>query len=267
MHLDRLGLYRPHRSPGPALGPGGALPVSEPVVTFPGMTTYHQLAAAAILDRILADPERARAFAEARANIRSARYFSGPELDQVGQIHRLHPDDWPTEQMAAFYEIFEGEMRGEIVRYHLDIGSGPCGDVARGENAARLAARPGSKTDAFDVCVDPTQKKADSDGTLTLLREVPSIRSSGLWFRTGSDPCPSQGRVWLVPMPVDLRPGTVPLEIGTTMPSRTWAHLMREGAVARWPYGHKELTIFVNLPRWSPRRRRVSQDTAPAEVS
>ncbi len=40
-----------------------------------------------------------------------------------------------------------------------------------------------------------------------------------------------------------------PLEIGFTLPSRTWWHLEEDGAVWRWPDGSNELTLLVSVAR------------------
>jgi hypothetical protein len=51
-----------------------------------------------------------------------------------------------------------------------------------------------------------------------------------------------------------LEPGCAPLEVGTTMPGRTLAHLRTEGVVARWPYNHDRIGLFVqmSIPKDAP---------------
>lgn len=44
---------------------------------------------------------------------------------------------------------------------------------------------------------------------------------------------------------LQIGPRTVPLEVGYTLASRTALHLWEDGAVARWPYGHDRITLFV----------------------
>ena len=44
-------------------------------------------------------------------------------------------------------------------------------------------------------------------------------------------------------------PGEAPLEIGSSLPSRTMLHLLDGGKVARWPYRHSEFRLFINLSR------------------
>ena len=41
-------------------------------------------------------------------------------------------------------------------------------------------------------------------------------------------------------------PFSVPLEVGYTLPSRTFAHLLTEGAVARWPYDEDQIHLLVD---------------------
>jgi hypothetical protein len=63
-------------------------------------------------------------------------------------------------------------------------------------------------------------------------------------------------------------PQSVTLEVGTTLPSRTFFHLLH-GGVARWSYGHK--MILVLLPVWMFKQTRsasppVSVAAEAAEV-
>ncbi|MFE4263305.1 hypothetical protein [Streptomyces sp. NPDC056883] len=198
------------------------------------MNTFHQQAAQGVLDKYLEDPEAAKALSEARTDIRAGRRFSRRGLEDVGQIHRIpHPGEWPFEQMACFLDIHVMAGAGSLVRFRIDVGATPLPDAARVENAALLAARAGADVDAFEIWVDQKQNKADADGTLTLVREVESTRSSGEGFLQGPALCRSGPCTTSVEMPVTLRPFTVPLEIGTTMPSRTLAHIVRDGGVAR----------------------------------
>jgi hypothetical protein len=46
---------------------------------------------------------------------------------------------------------------------------------------------------------------------------------------------------------VMIQPGEAPLEIGSSLPSRTWLHLREDRAVARWPYGHDSFMLFVKV--------------------
>jgi hypothetical protein len=73
--------------------------------------------------------------------------------------------------------------------------------------------------------------------------------------------------VWLNPVSVEHRmqdnerlvvtyaPTDVPLEIGHTDPATTIWHMWEEGGVARWPYGHKRITLL--LATWIPGRGRI----------
>jgi len=58
-------------------------------------------------------------------------------------------------------------------------------------------------------------------------------------------------------------PGRAVLEIGSTLPSRTWAHLVMDGgAVARWPYGYSSFRLFVNLSFAEMRERMANAITS-----
>ncbi|HEX8464765.1 MAG TPA: hypothetical protein VF627_09140 [Abditibacterium sp.] len=56
--------------------------------------------------------------------------------------------------------------------------------------------------------------------------------------------CDDKGKLIGHDFPV-LEPREVPLEVGYTEGSRTLTHLLSRGALARWPYGSKIITIMV----------------------
>lgn len=53
----------------------------------------------------------------------------------------------------------------------------------------------------------------------------------------------------VIQAPFEVRPDSVPLEVGYSPPNRTFAHLFTEGAVARWPYNDDEAHLLVELER------------------
>ena len=62
----------------------------------------------------------------------------------------------------------------------------------------------------------------------------------------------ADGTTHPLPIRFTIPPGSAILEIGSTLPSRTWAHLIdRGGSLARWPYGHKRIRLMVNLDETS----------------
>jgi hypothetical protein len=48
---------------------------------------------------------------------------------------------------------------------------------------------------------------------------------------------------------IEVPPTILPLEVGTTMGSRTLLHLMEDRGIARWPYGHDILHCFYVVDR------------------
>jgi hypothetical protein len=94
--------------------------------------------------------------------------------------------------------------------------------------------------------LDMHQNGAGSDGTLYW--DEPTT----LWRATG---VPFYGAHVLhstIHAPFEAKASSAVLEVGYTLPSRTMAHLLMEGAVARWPYGDTEITLLVNLQRLGP---------------
>ena len=46
---------------------------------------------------------------------------------------------------------------------------------------------------------------------------------------------------------IRLPPGHIPLEVGSTLASRSWFHLLQDGGLARWPYESNEIHVYVVL--------------------
>ena len=100
-----------------------------------------------------------------------------------------------------------------------------------------------------------SQNGADCDGTLSWDEPV------NLWRALGVRVLHEKGLYGSLHAPFEVRPWSVPLEVGYTLPSRTAAHLTVEGAVARWAYDDNEMKgIAVDHPNWGSAWRQRDYD-------
>ncbi|MFE9372228.1 hypothetical protein ACFYM2_21010 [Streptomyces sp. NPDC006711] len=199
--------------------------------------TIHEDAARLLLEELQGEPDGATMLARMTATLRDGSY-SRQLIALVGQTQR-EPAYWPPHQVAALMRVLEGLSYGRIIRRRIPVGAEPGPDADRQGNAAKLKA----VTDPFRAELGMTQNGADSDGTLSWSEPV------NFWRALGVRVLHQQGLYGSVHAPFEVRPWSVPLEVGYTLPSRTAAHLMVEGAVARWAYDDKEICLLLDLPR------------------
>jgi hypothetical protein len=158
-------------------------------------------------------------------------------LDAVGQLPWGGPSKWPRHQVAAFARIHIALMSGEVADVLIDVGYTPFPDVERDANAAALTGLPGP----FIAHVDKTQTNADQDGWLEWSAPITIRRSAGVAYYPsavdGATP---------VTIPQIIPPGRVPLEIGSSPPSRTSLHLIEDRGIARWPYDATWIWLSVS---------------------
>ncbi|KOU62029.1 hypothetical protein ADK57_25630 [Streptomyces sp. MMG1533] len=199
--------------------------------------TVHEDAAQLLLEECQADPESASKLAKMHASLRDGAY-NRQLIAWVGQTQR-DPAYWPAHQVAALTDVLDGLAHGRIVRRRVRVGELPGPDADREGNAARLR-----NLDApFRAHLDMAQNGADCDGTLSWESPV------NLWRALGVRMLHQAGLYGSLHAPFEVRPWNVPLEVGYTLPSRTMAHLITEGAVARWAYEDKEICLLLDLAR------------------
>ncbi len=158
-------------------------------------------------------------------------------MDSIGQ----NPwDGWPMEQVAVFIKIQVMIHTGLVAMVPLSTPRPPLADRERAGNAEALASLP----HPFTASVDMYQSNEAGDGLLSWSEPIEASLSTGI---IGRD---SDGRTRPVPVHFMIPPGSAPLEIGSSLASRTWTHLvMDSGRVARWPYGHSRIRLLVNFDR------------------
>lgn len=201
------------------------------------MTTIHERGAHAVLDRMLTLEPTAVELVRTRSRLADDRHFTSGFVSAVGQLHRVAPGDWPVHQVAAFLDVHAAVGAGRYAMVHVEVGATPCPDAERAANAAALSDLP----EPFTAHLDMGQNAADEDGTVLWADDIIVTRSTGVSYTAA---CSTREPLTI---PTLVRPFHVPLEVGTTMPSRTLLHMEEDGGVARWAYGSTDLHILLNL--------------------
>lgn len=197
--------------------------------------TFHEDAARGMIEDL--DPGDVERLTRLSSELREGGY-NRQLIAWVGQTQR-GPAYWPAHQVAALEYVLSGLVAGRIARRRIRVGAGPGPDADREGNAALLR----KVEEPFHARVDMTQNGADSDGSFSWDGAI------NLWRVVGPGLLSEPGIYGALHAPFEVRPWTAPLEIGYTLPSRTMAHLMVEGVVARWAYDDDEICLLVDLPR------------------
>ncbi|WP_131589746.1 hypothetical protein [Streptomyces seoulensis] len=209
----------------------------------------HEEIAESMLDEILTHPGAAAVLADWRNRFK-ARDFDEQYVAQIGQTQH-DPAYWPLEQVAAFLKVHTGLMAGLYARVEISVNAMPGPDADRVGNAAKLrGTHP-----LFCPELDMEQNGADCDGWLSWKTDISMNRSSSLGLITDCGTSP-------VNMGLLVEPGGVPLEVGTSKPSRTYMHLHMEGGVARWPYHSDRIGLLINVEHMQARARRPARKAA-----
>ena len=199
--------------------------------------TDHETWAELALERFLGNPDGREALYLARQGLRTGQW-DDEYVSAIGQHGILDPSSWPEEQIAAFAHVHALIYGGSVATVLVGTGSGPYRDSDREENAAVLATLPRP----FRASVDMSQRFSQGDGKLTWDEPVRVSLATGLIDRR------PDGTTYPLTASFKIPPGSAVLEIGSSLPSRTWSHLIdRAGKVARWPYGCDRLRLMVNL--------------------
>lgn len=236
-HCHRSGLIRGLLCTSCNTAEGSSLHGHHQPLRAGGEMTVHEDAARLLLEDLHDDPDGAAMLARMTASLYEGSY-SRQLIARVGQTQR-EPDYWPSHQVAALMHVLEGLAFGRIVRRRIPVGAAPGPDADRHGNAAKLDA----VTHPFRVDLAMTQNGADCDGTLSWNEPV------AFWRALGARVLHQKGVYGSLHVPFEVRPWSVPLEVGYTLPSRTAAHLLTEGAVARWAYDDEEICVLLDLPR------------------
>jgi hypothetical protein len=199
--------------------------------------TLHEYMAEMALERFMSDPQGPEVLCRAREGLREG-WWHEEYVRAIGHHPLSSPPSWPVPQIAAFTEVHAMILGGSVAELLIATGEGPRRDADREGNAAVLARLP----HPFRAQVHMDQGNAEGDGTLAWDCPVPVSLSTGLIARH------DDGTTHPLPVRFTIPPGRAVLEIGSTQPSRTLAHLIYSSAsVARWPYGYPRIRLLVNL--------------------
>jgi hypothetical protein len=198
--------------------------------------TLHEEIAEELLDDVLRTPGAASVLADWRRRFKDNDYDSR-YVARIGQTHR-DPASWPLEQVAAFLAVHAGLMAGKYAHVAVSVGDSPGADADRAGNAAKLRGTH----QRFLAELDMHQNGADCDGLFSWDTAIDVNRSSGLGLVTPCGTSPVQ-------MGMRVQPRGVPLEVGSSKPSRTYLHLIQEDGVARWAYGDDHVYVLLNVDR------------------
>jgi len=189
------------------------------------------------LERFLEHPEGPEVLRLARRGLREGSWCD-EYVAAIGQHALMRPPSWPEEQVAAFAQVHALIMGGSVAEVLVATRGTPRRDRDREGNAELLAGLPRP----FTAQVDMTQHNADADGIVSWSEPIRVSLSTGLIERF------PDGTTHPLPVRFLIPPGSAVLEIGSSLPSRTWTHLVdRGGSVARWPYGYSRFRLLVNL--------------------
>jgi len=193
----------------------------------------HAIAASILLENLASDADGFSTLHLARTGLREERW--GKEYAEAIGQSSMYGTEWPMEQLAAFAYVHALIYGGHVATIGIATAGTPRPDREREANAATLARLP----HPFSADVDAHQHNDPGDGTLRWDCPIRVHAATGLIDRRGDGSTSPIGLQFQIP------PGWVPLEIGSTMPSRTFAHLNLGTGVARWPYGHSRIRLLV----------------------
>lgn len=203
-----------------------------------GRVRVHEDSAKELLRSLLMSEDGALAVRAHLLGIATGRW-SQAYLDAIGQYHRHSPARWPLEQVAAFILVNHMKMTGALGEAEVVVGSQPSADRDRAINGSALAALP----PPFRASVDLAQISSEAgDGHVEWSESIVVQRSLGI-------PLIDSATGHRVPLVVreQAAPGLLPLEIGTTTPSKTLEHLTKGTGVVRWPYRSNRLRLLVRV--------------------
>lgn len=201
------------------------------------MAYLHVAVAEAAAKEWDSDPVRAAIIPTCTEGIRTGRFPMG-YLDAIGQLHRGGPSRWPRPQVAAFALIHRALMSGDAAETVIEVGLTPFRDAERQANATALEDL---LPEPFNAHIDRTQSNAPQDGWLEWAAPITVRRSCRVPYYPSASDTPAP-----LTAPRIIPPGRVPLEVGSTMPSRTHLHLCEDQGVARWPYEATEIRLFIS---------------------
>lgn len=205
---------------------------------------HHVHMARELLDGMMAASHGPAVIRETHRAIRERRWKAA----YIDSIHQSTYSGWPMEQLAAFAVVHSMIYSGLVAQVPVSTLGPPRKDADREGNAAMLARLP----HPFSAWVDMEQSNDVGDGVIEWSEPIEVSLCTGLIEREEG------GITYPISLHYMIPPGSALLEIGGSLASRTWTHLVDErGSVARWPYGHSVFRLFINLDFAAMRDRWV----------
>lgn len=185
------------------------------------MGTIHEDALSNAHDNHIQDPLTCKAIIKVKGWLESnriPRWF----------VDVCFQNGWPKPLMSVeaygFMRLWGHLLSGELCMIKIPVGAMSFGDQSVEQNQKLLSQIP----KPFDAEFVPARGRgADDDGQLDW--SAPVVGSRLLNDRFVKE---------------TFRPNRLALEVGSTAVSKTLIHFM-QGGVARWPYGHKSITVLV----------------------
>lgn len=210
-------------------------------MSFDQRTTYERALEERMEETIARTPTWGPLIVRTRKRLENG-FYDQEIVDVIGQS----PRRYSLVDAYIFLRIWCAEwMCGNIGSTSVSAGK-PGPDVAIARNQQTLND---NLHEYFQADVDPGRGgSANDDGTLSWDRPIVLTRTFG------GIPPERKSVPWICAV------GALPLEIGTTSMARTFGHLFMDDGVARWPYGHKNITIlrlYENHARNPGLRRQV----------
>ncbi len=209
--------------------------------------TFHQNAIASGMQaKILEDSRWGPFLVNMRQSLLRGDYQPRELVDAIFQMPRNRPVI-TLEDSYAFALVWDQIFSGEVGLHHVPR-VGQCGcDVDIVNNQRTLA----QLRSPYAATFRPERGAgANGDGCMSWTRPVEFLVTSI-----------SENDEEIGTM-LTCDPHSVPLEVGTTSPSRTFAHLLT-GGVARWPYGHDSIMVLLPVHMFT----QTQSASPPASVS
>lgn len=214
------------------------------------MGSAHSDAAEIVASEMLSTPAGAEVIAKAN------EFRMDPRNQAMRDVLGQQPSrGWTDGQLWDLSGLLTFLVEGNVRLFRVPIGAEPVQDRFRAKNQAALRAGlpEGCTARMWGAERGVSQSVDDDDGFVAFSTGV----KYWSWELYGNEP-----------LDLDLGTyGNLPLEIGRTDASRTYLHLVENGAVARWPYNHDVLTVLVDVPRWRLAKRIDNAFLQEAQLS
>ena len=207
---------------------------------------YHQQIRDAIDNMLIADSDRvAPIMYRCLGHLRKGA-FAQDIVDAIVQKPERNPLD--IYDACIFAQIWLSLHEGHIVLFRVEVDHPPYPDVQIKDNNVVLERLSGKRMGISHLTPEASPLRFDGylrgkviggtsprDGIFTWSNDIPVITAVSDGER----------------LPVTVPPSTAHLEIGTTRATTTAYHLIREGSLARWPYGRQMIYVFYCRRKWA----------------